>query len=216
MTKEAEFAFKQAFAYCPYSPEAVFHFMDLLLQPKPRLTTPLPILETCHKLDPYNGQISDWIDQLTRSKSGAISGSDQLKQAFGQIQRAIADHQTNAAAQMLEQLLGMGGADPNVLMGVASAYLQLGDLARSEQVVQRLTQALPASSEPLYNLAVIQAARGKVAQAVASLQKSLALNAVEIAKDPKTINLRQHLFQDPTFTGLRQTPEFQKAFGAKP
>ena len=30
--KEAEFAFKQAFAYCPYSPEAVFHFMEMLLQ----------------------------------------------------------------------------------------------------------------------------------------------------------------------------------------
>jgi hypothetical protein len=31
VTKEAEFAFKQAFAYCPFSPEAVFHFMNLLL-----------------------------------------------------------------------------------------------------------------------------------------------------------------------------------------
>ena len=72
MNKEAEFAFKQAFAYCPFSPEAVFHFMDLLLsQPTPRIDDAILLLETCHKLDPYNGQITDWIDQLKRSKTGA-------------------------------------------------------------------------------------------------------------------------------------------------
>ncbi|MGA2173389.1 MAG: DUF2723 domain-containing protein [Verrucomicrobiota bacterium] len=213
VTKEAEFAFKQAFAYCPYSPEAVFHFMDLLLNQN-RIDDALGILQTCHKLDPYNGQISDWIDQLTRSKSGA--GADQIKQAFTQIQRAIADHQTNAAEQMLEQVLTFAGSDPNVLMSAASAYLQMGDLAKSEQAVQKLALAMPASSEPLYNLAVIQAARGETAQAVASLQKCLALNAAEIAKEPKMINLRKHLAEDPTFNALRQTPEFQKAFGNQP
>jgi len=31
MIKEAEFAFKQAFAFCPYSPEAVFRYVNLLL-----------------------------------------------------------------------------------------------------------------------------------------------------------------------------------------
>ena len=31
MSKEAEFAYKQAFAFCPYSPEAVFRFVNLLI-----------------------------------------------------------------------------------------------------------------------------------------------------------------------------------------
>ena len=31
MMKEAEFAFKQAFAYCPFSPEAVFKYVSLLV-----------------------------------------------------------------------------------------------------------------------------------------------------------------------------------------
>ena len=30
--KEADFAFRQAFAFCPYSPEAVFRYVKLLLQ----------------------------------------------------------------------------------------------------------------------------------------------------------------------------------------
>src|SRR5438270_2018234 len=30
--KEAEFAFKQAYAFCPYSPEAVFRYINLLIR----------------------------------------------------------------------------------------------------------------------------------------------------------------------------------------
>src|SRR5207253_3596397 len=31
MIKEADFAFRQAFAFCPYSPDAVFRYVQLLL-----------------------------------------------------------------------------------------------------------------------------------------------------------------------------------------
>jgi thioredoxin-like negative regulator of GroEL len=213
VTKEAEFAFKQAFAYCPFSPEAVFHFMDLLLTQN-RIDDAIAILQTCHKLDPYNGQISDWIDQLQRSKTAPAATV--LQQAFGQIQSLISSHQTNAAEQLIAQVLSMAGSDPNVLMGVADAYLHLGDIARSEEAVKKLTEVNPASSIAFYNLAAIQSARGEIADAIASLQKSLPLNAAELAKDPKAMNLRQHLFQDPTFGQLRATPEFKAAFGAGP
>ena len=80
VTKEAEFALKQAFAYCPYSPEAVFHFMNLLLNAN-RIDDALVVLKTCHKLDPYNDQINDWIDQLERNKTTA-DGGDQISQFF--------------------------------------------------------------------------------------------------------------------------------------
>ena len=82
VTKEAEFAFKQAFAYCPFSPEAVFslHGLCVLSQPSPRIDDAILILETCHKLDPYNGQITDWIDQFAaqqdrRPRRGTNQGS---------------------------------------------------------------------------------------------------------------------------------------------
>jgi tetratricopeptide (TPR) repeat protein len=227
VTKEAEFALKQAFAYCPYSPEAVFHLMELLLTQN-RIDDALAILQTCHKLDPYSGQINEWIDRLSRSKTaGAAAPDDRLKQAFAQVQRDISNNQTNAAEQMLEQILKVAGTDPNTLMSVASAYLSLGNqaksdegrmvyLGKSEEAVEKLTQLLSGSSEPFYNLAVIQAARHESAKAVASLKKSLALNAADAAKDPKAMDLRKHLFEDPTFVELRKTPEFQAAFGTKP
>ena len=150
-----------------------------------------------------------------------------MKQAFAEVQRDISNNQTNAAQQMLEQILKLGGTDPNILMSVASAYLSLGNqaksdegkmayLGKSEEAVEKLAQVMPGSYEPLYNLAVIQTARREYAKAVATLKKSLALNAADAAKDPKAINLRKHMFEDPTFGELRQSPEFQTAFGTKP
>jgi tetratricopeptide (TPR) repeat protein len=219
VTKEAEFAFKQAFAYCPFSPEAVFHFMDLLLsQAAPRIDDAILVLETCHKLDPYNGQITEWIDQLRRSKTGmpAPAVADKIQSALAGVQQALAQGQTNQAEQILDQLLTFSGTDANTMMTVASAYLSLRDFAKSEQAVQRLTQMLPEHSDSWYNLATIQFVRGENAQALVSLKKSLEINAKEVAANPKTVNLREHLFQDPNFAPLRQTPEFKADFGTKP
>jgi tetratricopeptide (TPR) repeat protein len=215
VTKEAEFALKQAFAYCPYSPEAVFHLINLLLNAN-RIDDALLILKTCHKLDPYNDQINGTIDQLEHSKNSSGGGGDQVAQFFAQIQRAFDAKQTNDAAKMLDQLLHYPAIDPNTMVGVANMYLRLGDLAKSEEAIKRLTEMAPKSAEPWYNLALVQASRGETAQAVASLKKALDLNAAEIKQDPKMINLRDNLYQNPGFAALRQTPEFKAAFPAKP
>jgi tetratricopeptide (TPR) repeat protein len=209
VTKEAEFALKQAFAYCPYSSEAVFHLMNQLLGAN-RIDDALLVLKTCHKLDPYNGQIDDWINQLERGKGNQIS------QYFAQIQSAIDAKQTNAAAQLLDQLLHFPAVDANILMNAAAMYLRLGDLAKSEDTFQKLAEIVPNSSEPWYNLALVQANRGKTTQALASLKKALELNPAEIRQNPKAPDLREHLYRDPGFAGLRQTPEFKAAFPAKP
>ncbi|HEY3912935.1 MAG TPA: DUF2723 domain-containing protein [Verrucomicrobiae bacterium] len=246
VTKEAEFAFKQAFAFCPYSPEAVFHFMDLLLQQN-RIDDALAILKTCLKLDPYNSQISDWVDQLTRSKT--TSPGEQVKSAFTQVQHAIEIGQTNAALQMLDQIVNFAGTDPGILinaadmylrlgnpkslqlldramsssanepttlMALADRYLRIGQLEKSEEAIKKLVEAEPASSQALYNLALIQASRGETADAIASLKKCFPLNKAEMSKNPSMINLRDHLFSDPSFARLRETPDFTKEIGAKP
>jgi predicted Zn-dependent protease len=187
--------------------------MDLFLSQN-RIDDSLAILQTCHDLDPYNEQISQWIDQLTHSKNSPPP--DMIQQAFAQVQRAIAANKTNDAQQILQQLLAYQGNNPAVLMGVADAYVHMNDMARSEQVIIKMTEITPNSSEPWYNLGVIQAHRGETAQAIASLTKSLALNHEERAKNPSMVNLREHLFEDPTFSELRQRPEFQAAFGTKP
>jgi hypothetical protein len=61
--READFAFKQAFAFCPYSPEAVYRYVTLLANTG-RLPDALVVAETCLKLDPYNGQVRNLVNGL--------------------------------------------------------------------------------------------------------------------------------------------------------
>jgi tetratricopeptide (TPR) repeat protein len=209
VSREAEFAYKQSFAYCPYSPEAVFHLMNMLLAAN-RVDDAILVLKTCHKLDPYNEQINGLIDQLEHGRN------EQVGQFFTNTQRALEAKQTNVAVQMLDQLLHFPTVDPNIMLGVAAMYLRVGDSAKGEEAFERLTQMVPASSEAAYNLAIVQASRGESAKAVASLKKALELNPPEMKQNPKALNLRDHLYQDPVMAGLRQTPEFKAAFPAKP
>src|SRR5687768_9892586 len=67
MLREAEFAFKQAYAFCPYSPEAVFRYINLLLT-LGRVDEAQLIAKTSQKLDPYNGQLKGLIGELDRIK----------------------------------------------------------------------------------------------------------------------------------------------------
>ena len=53
MIKECDFAFKQAFAFCPFSPEAVFRYSNLLIS-LGKIEDALMIAKTFQKLDPNN------------------------------------------------------------------------------------------------------------------------------------------------------------------
>jgi tetratricopeptide (TPR) repeat protein len=218
VAKEADFALKQAFAYCPYSPEAVFHYaIDLLVvqSSPPRVEDAILVLKTCHKLDPYNTQITDSINQLEKSKSTPALG-DQIKQYFSRVQATIANGHTNEASQMLAQILGFAGSDPNTVMNAAECYARMGDLPNSEKMVGRLTELMPGKCEPWYNLATIQSFRGEYAKALDSLKQCLQINDAERQKNPQAFNMRKHMYEDPALTSLRQTREFQAAYGAKP
>jgi tetratricopeptide (TPR) repeat protein len=214
VTKEAEFALKQSFAYCPYSPEAVFHFMDLLLN-SGRIDDAIMVLETCHKLDPFNDQINNWIEQLKHSKNSTGSASDQLHDYFANARRALDSKQTNVALGMLDQLLHYPTIDPMTMMNVANTYLEIGEYPRSEEAIKRLTQMVPTASLPWYNLALVQTRLGENSNAVASLKKAVELNPAELKTNPQMVNLKEHIYTDPNLAGLRQTPEFKAAFPAK-
>ena len=63
MSSAADFAFRQAWALCPTSPEAVFRYVNLLVDLK-RLDDALVVAETSFRLDPKNEQIKSLIDNL--------------------------------------------------------------------------------------------------------------------------------------------------------
>jgi hypothetical protein len=78
MLKEADFAFRQAFAYCPYSPEAMFRYTSLLVNAG-RLDDAILLTETGLRFDPDNQTIKNWVEQLKgmRGNPAAFSAGHQ-------------------------------------------------------------------------------------------------------------------------------------------
>jgi hypothetical protein len=113
-------------------------------------------------------------------------------------------------------LLNFPGADADILRNVANTYLGLRNFAKSEQAISASPSFCPIAPTRGTIWPPSRPSVAEVPQALASLKKALDINADELLKDSKTANLRQHLFQDPYFATLRQTPEFKAAFGTKP
>ena len=67
MAKEADFAFRQAFALCPNSPEALFRYANLLVGSN-RIDDARLLAETTLKLDPNNSQVESLLNQLKTFK----------------------------------------------------------------------------------------------------------------------------------------------------
>jgi hypothetical protein len=70
--REAEFAYRQAFLFCPYNPETLFRYTNLLLQLN-RVDEALLLARTYLKLDPYNSQVVSFAGNLANWKKQMIS-----------------------------------------------------------------------------------------------------------------------------------------------
>ena len=140
LIRETDFAFKQAFAFCPYSPEAVFRYVNFILQmaqteemsghPEAalrRFDDAILIAQTCKKLDPFNDQVTGLIKSLQDYKASStaraqtVSQVDQMETTArtnpGDVRNlimlgvtSIQMQQTNRGMELFDQAL----ASPNV------------------------------------------------------------------------------------------------------
>src|SRR5213594_4135785 len=83
--REAEFSFKQAYAFCPYSPEAVFRYINLLIS-LGRVDDARLIAGTSKTLDPNNTQMDNLIQELDRIKrqQGGAAGVQPMPQPMAE------------------------------------------------------------------------------------------------------------------------------------
>ena len=65
MSAEADFAYRQAFAICPISPEAVFRYTTLLVTNE-RPGDAVHLAGAAYKLDPDNQQLQNLVQELLR------------------------------------------------------------------------------------------------------------------------------------------------------
>jgi len=229
MFREAEFAFRQAFAFCPYSPEAVGRYAQLLASPTiGRYDDAILVAETCLKLDKYNGGMIGLLQQIKDIKSrmgkNGAAYQDVIKRVEAEVAANPLDFQrafnlANTYFQageigrgeaVLDGLLVNPKADFRVVSTVASMYASRQDMAKLEAAVVRLTQLDPNSAGAWFDLAGLRAQIGKTNEAVANLRQALALASRPPPQSPTAAELIERARKDARMDPLRKNSEFQE------
>lgn len=232
MLREADFAYRQAFAFCPYNLEALYKYVNLLLNVG-RVEESILLVQTSLKFDPENVALYGLLDQLRGFQRSPLTALPppptqlaQLEQQYRsnpanpQVAFALASaylglRRSNEAVRLLELLVVNQQSDPTTLLSVANAFAQLGEIVRLEATLLRLTFVLPDNPEVWYDLAAIQAVQGKAGQALGSLTRAIELSNARLARDTNQKDLILEARRDARFAALRETPEYQRLLGPK-
>lgn len=236
MLREAEFSFKQSYAFCPYSPEAIFRYINLLVSVG-RIEDARIIAITSQKLDPNNAQMENLIHELERIRGSqstmpqpepVAAAAPPAAAQIGQLEATVKANPSNlqavyqlamtyAQAQqpekalvLVDRLLNDPKADMSSLLFAAQICNQLNQLPRVEQALSRITQLVPDNPEVWFDLAGIQALLKKETQAIDSLRFALEGSAKRLAKDPQAPNLHSNALVDSRLNNIRQSPGFQR------
>ncbi len=221
MLKEAEFALKQAFAFCPYSPETVFNFASLLAV-MGRYADAYRVVETCYALDPDNRGIAELLNQLKPYKDSPATAAPaipstslspeelkanltNLESAFNLASSLFNSGRSNEGVAVLDTLIEGTNADARTLVSVAQAFQQLQRIDRMEAALERYTRLLPESPEAWYQLAAVQAVQIKSSSAAGSLRKAFELSDLRRATNASLPNLRTQVVADPRFDPIRDS-----------
>jgi tetratricopeptide (TPR) repeat protein len=232
--REGDFAFKQSFAFCPYSPEAVVRYANFLFQFQ-RWDDALIIAQTCKKLDPFNPSITGLIDQIEKIKKQVADQAANNAQAIAQVQQMeteARDHPTNVrnvlllgsaylqmertndAVAQFDRALTNSALAYDEVAGLAQLYSKLGYgyLDKLDATLQKLATLAPEPFRPeaYYDLAALKAVMGKNSEALDNLRIAMDLNAKRLKDNPKASDLAATNRTDPRFNALRNLPEFQK------
>jgi tetratricopeptide (TPR) repeat protein len=162
MIKEADFAFRQSFALCPYSPDVLFRYVNLLVSPEvQRFDDALLLAQASQKLDPYNSTLIDLVnrlqewkaqrtslnpekmEQMVRENPGDLQGILNLASEYFQL------GQTGAALHTLDQVLGGSNVPVALLRALLPVYSTLSNTVKLEQVVSLLTARFQGNSTDL-------------------------------------------------------------------
>ena len=90
MAKEADFAYRQAFAFCPYNPEVVYRYVQFLAAFH-RYDDARLVAETCLKLDPNNEGVANMVRELSTPISASPNAPPQsaAQQAVEQLEKIV-------------------------------------------------------------------------------------------------------------------------------
>jgi tetratricopeptide (TPR) repeat protein len=158
LLRETDFAFKQAFAFCPYNVETVQRYINFLLgmaqieamdgqieRAAHYFDDAILVGQTCQKLDPYNSMITSLISTIKGFKEQVTGRAQALSQAAGQIKAMEETARTNP-----------GNVQNLVVLG--ASYLQM---QQNDKALKMFETAL---GRPELNLQEAQEAAQELAQ----------------------------------------------------
>jgi tetratricopeptide (TPR) repeat protein len=226
LIKEADFAFKQAFAFCPYSPEVVYRYINVLVMLN-RFDDAIIVTQTCSDFDPYNTQVANLVKQLEemkkqsagrtqfetdlqRMENEARTNPTNFQNIFALASAYFQMRQTDRVGALFDQTLANPHVSPNEIGVIAQFYAQTGNLPKLERTLERLVAIAPNEPEPWYDLAAIKIVLGKTNESLQDLRTSLDLSAKRLQQNPKARDLLAEVRKDNRFDPLRNLPEFQK------
>jgi tetratricopeptide (TPR) repeat protein len=226
LRRETDFAFKQSFAFCPYSPEAVFRYVQFLMQYN-RIDDAILVAKTCLKLDPYNGSVADLIENLERYKTSTGQREqvdNQLATMENEAQKNPTNYQniftlagyymqlqqTNRASDLLVQVVSRPNPPMAVLRSAAEFFAQTANFGGLEITLKSMAKADPSVPETWYDLSRLELLLGQKDEALKDLGTSINLSDQRLKTNAKALNIRDTARNEPSFNPIRNTPEFQK------
>ena len=230
LVRETEFAFKQAFAFCPYSPEAVFRYVNFLNQMAGGAEMAghpdqavhyfgegILVLKTCQKLDPDNTSLGDWVKNLEgfKARDEQAGASFGVQNLLAQANALMQAKQTNQALALFDQALANPDISAQQVQMIAYTTAQLRDFTRLGTALKKLVILEPDQPESRCDLAALEALTGHPTESLADLKLALDLNAKRRAQDPSAHDLLPTIRADARFASLHNSPEFQKLMNSK-
>ncbi len=232
LTREAEFAFKQSYALCPTSPEALYRYVQLLAGAR-RFSDALLLARTSSKLETTNRALVTLISELEKMQaqtgdSSRAAGADlqpledryrtnpsDLTNLTALVQKYASVGRTQDVMRIADALVANPKSDAKAISFAAQVYQQLANYPALETALARWVELTP-TPEAWLDYAAAQAVQGKKAVAIVSLRQALALNAARLKTNPQAADIAPGLKDDPRYASLRTDPDFKKLITPNP
>lgn len=218
MMTEADFAFRQAFAFGPFNAGTAVGYANLLIATG-RLEDALLVAKTSSRLDPNNIPLAGMATELERFNQlmTEVQANPTDYQKALELASVCLDFQRVTAAELiLDGILGDRNAPATAVSEAARlSYEKLHDPARVERAFERLAQLEPDRPEVWCNLADLKVAAGKTNEALDAVRHALDSNARRLAAQPGATDVRNVLATDSRLAPLHNTPEWQALFPGK-
>jgi tetratricopeptide (TPR) repeat protein len=229
LLREVDFAFKQAYAFCPYSPEALYRYVQVLAATR-RFDDAIMLAKTSIKVDPNNAGLVNLVSELQKMKAQMAGMPSVVPEAPGTLAKAEAAYQANPAdfsnalglaqlyaslgrtsdvLRIADDIVANPNADATMISFAAQVYQQLMNYQKLETALQKWTKITP-TPEAWLDYAASQAVQGKQAEALASLTQALAINGARLKTNDKAPNIAPGLDGDARFASLKGNPAFRQ------